>query len=119
MSQPNKTKNAKCVVYSGDFPVLNIPTSSITSITWSGTCSGNGGLDTKQTILVNTLPHVKQIIFSNPMTTVIWADDTKTQVECKHGDVFDESVGFALCVTKKLYGRELYTRLMKRAKRQY
>lgn len=119
MSQPNKTKNA-----SGDFPVLNIPTSSITSssITWSGTClgcAGNGGLDTKQTILINTLPHVKQIIFSNPMTTVIWADDTKTQVECKHGDVFDESVGFALCVTKKLYGRELYTRLMKRAKRQY
>lgn len=90
------------------------------SITWGGVTGNVVFEDMKKFVTpTNTLPHVKQIIFSNPMTTVIWADDTKTQVECKHGDVFDESVGFALCVTKKLYGHELYTRLMNRAKRQY
>jgi hypothetical protein len=68
-------------------------------------------------IPINTIPHVKQIIFSNPVTTVIWADGDKTQVRCHEGDVFDEDVGFALNVVKKLYGRQLYDRMMKRAKR--
>jgi hypothetical protein len=68
-------------------------------------------------IPINTIPHVKQIIFSNPVTTVIWADGDKTQVRCHEGDVFDENIGFALNVVKKLYGRQLYDRMMKRAKR--
>ena len=114
MAQPNKMnpKDVEKLEESLISSCYNLPYLT-TSFTWTTV-----NCDKKQTIPTNTLPHVKQIIFSNPMTTVIWADDTKTQVECKHGDVFDESVGFALCVSKRLYGRELYSRLMKRAKRQ-
>lgn len=47
---------------------------------------------------------VKKVIFNPPATIVFWNDGTKTVSKCEPCDVFDETLGFALCVLKKDYG---------------
>ena len=47
-------------------------------------------------------PAIKRVIYSNPVTTIIWADGTKTQSRCDERDNFDELTGFMMCVFKKI-----------------
>ncbi len=49
---------------------------------------------------------IKDVIFSNPATIVLWADGTKTVVKCQEGDVYSEEVGLALCFAKKALGNK-------------
>jgi hypothetical protein len=42
------------------------------------------------------------VIYSDPVTTIIWADGTKTQSRCDERDNFDELTGFMMCVFKKV-----------------
>lgn len=48
------------------------------------------------------MPEIKQVIYSDPVTVVIWGDGTKTKSRCDEDDIYDELTGFMLCVFKKL-----------------
>lgn len=51
------------------------------------------------------IPSIKKVIFNDPATIVIWADDTKTVV--KAGDeLFDPEKGLAMAISKKALGNE-------------
>ena len=43
---------------------------------------------------------IKNVIFNNPATIVLWADGTKTVVKCEHED-FDPEKGLAMAIVKK------------------
>lgn len=47
---------------------------------------------------------IKRVIFSYPVTVVLWADGTKTLVRCQDGDVFDPEKGLAMAISKKALG---------------
>ena len=47
---------------------------------------------------------IKNVIFSNPATIVMWEDGTKTIVRCGEGDTYDPEKGLAMAVTKKALG---------------
>lgn len=51
---------------------------------------------------------VKKVIFSNPVTTVIWNDDTKTQVRRQKGDKWDMEKALAMAICKKTLGNTPY-----------
>lgn len=44
---------------------------------------------------------IKRVIYSDPVTTIIWDDGSKTQSRCDEHDNFDELTGFMMCVFKK------------------
>ena len=46
------------------------------------------------------LDKIKNVIFNNPATIVLWADGTKTVVKCEHED-FDPEKGLAMAIVKK------------------
>ena len=47
------------------------------------------------------MARIKKVIYSNPVTVVIWDDGTKTKSRCDSQDIYDELTGFMLCVFKK------------------
>lgn len=49
------------------------------------------------------IPQIKNVIIAEPYTTILWSDNTKTQVKCMDEDRFDPEHGFAMCVLKKIY----------------
>lgn len=49
---------------------------------------------------------IKDVIFNNPATIVLWKDGTKTVVKCQPGDVYSKETGLALCIVKKALGNE-------------
>ena len=51
---------------------------------------------------------VKKVIFSKPVTTVIWSDDTKTQVRRQKGDKWDMEKALAMVICKKALGNTPY-----------
>jgi len=57
-------------------------------------------------ILPDIKPTVKNVIFNDPATIVIWSDDTKTVVKCQEGDTYSEELGLAMCISKKYFGNK-------------
>lgn len=51
-----------------------------------------------------TLPEIKNVVFNNPATIVMWADGTKTVVKCQDGDIYDPEKGLAMAISKKIMG---------------
>ena len=49
---------------------------------------------------------IKEVIFNDPATIVIWSDGTKTVVKCQPGDVYSKETGLALCIAKKYLGNK-------------
>lgn len=49
---------------------------------------------------------IKKVIFNNPATIVIWADETKTVVKAQNNELFDPEKGLAMAITKKALGNE-------------
>ena len=49
-------------------------------------------------------PTIKNVIFNDPATIVMWSDGTKTVVKCGENDTFDPEKGVAMCCMKKLLG---------------
>ena len=47
------------------------------------------------------MPDIKRVIYSDPVTVIVWEDGTKTRSRCDESDVYDELTGFMLCVFKK------------------
>lgn len=51
-------------------------------------------------------PTIKNVIFNNPATVVMWSDGTKVVVKCQPGDVYSKETGLALCIAKKFLGNK-------------
>lgn len=49
---------------------------------------------------------IKNVIFNNPATIVLWNDGTKTVVKVQDGDVFDPEKGLTMAIIKKLLGNQ-------------
>ena len=49
---------------------------------------------------------IKNVIFNDPATVVMWSDGTKTVVKCQPGDVYSRETGLALCIAKKFLGNK-------------
>jgi hypothetical protein len=48
--------------------------------------------------------YIKEVIYANPKTIVLWSDDTKTCCKVSEDDVYSEEQGLILCVVKKFMG---------------
>ena len=53
-----------------------------------------------------TEPEIKDVIFNDPATIVIWSDGTKTVVKCSENDTYNKEVGLAMCIAKKYFGNK-------------
>lgn len=49
---------------------------------------------------------IKNVIFNDPATVVIWDDGSKTVVKCQPGDTYSKETGLALCIAKKYLGNK-------------
>ena len=47
---------------------------------------------------------IKQVIFNNPATIVYFKDGSKVVVKTMDGDEFNEEVGLAMAIMKKMFG---------------
>jgi hypothetical protein len=52
------------------------------------------------------IPGIKQVIFNDPATIVIWADGEKTVVKCQNGEPYDPEKGLAMAITKRALGNK-------------
>ena len=52
------------------------------------------------------MPGIKQVIFNDPATIVIWADGEKTVVKCQNGEPYDPEKGLAMAITKRALGNK-------------
>ena len=50
------------------------------------------------------LPEIKDVIFNEPATIVMWSDGTKTVVKCQEGEGYDPEKGMAMAISKKALG---------------
>lgn len=57
-------------------------------------------------IAKSAAPQIKNVIFNDPATVVIWSDDSKTVVKCQPGDTYSKETGLALCIAKKYLGNK-------------
>jgi hypothetical protein len=49
---------------------------------------------------------IKEVIFNNPATIVIWSDGSKTVVKCQPDDEYNKETGLAMCIVKKVFGNK-------------
>jgi hypothetical protein len=47
---------------------------------------------------------IKQVIFNNPATIVYFNDGSKVVVKTMEGDEFNEEIGLAMAIMKKIFG---------------
>lgn len=52
------------------------------------------------------LPEIKDVIFNEPATIIIWKDGTKTVVKCQEGEDYDPEKGLAMAISKKALGNK-------------
>lgn len=50
------------------------------------------------------IPEIKDVIFNEPATIIIWKDGTKTVVKCQPGEGYDPEKGLAMAISKKSLG---------------
>lgn len=46
--------------------------------------------------------YIKEVIYSNPATVVIWSDGTKTVSKCSPSDEYSKETGLMCCLLKKI-----------------
>lgn len=51
-------------------------------------------------------PSIKNVIFNDPATIVLWADGTKTIVKSSVNDIYDPEKGLAMAIAKKCLGNK-------------
>ena len=47
---------------------------------------------------------IKRVIFSDPVTVILWANGDKTTVRCQPGETYDKEKGLALAIIKHEIG---------------
>ena len=56
------------------------------------------------------IPHgwmaIKNVVFNDPATIVMWQDGTKTIVKCGENDEYDPEKGLAMAIAKKAFGNQ-------------
>lgn len=52
------------------------------------------------------IPKIKNVIFNEPATIIIWSDGTKTVVKCQEGEGYDPEKGMAMAISKKALGNK-------------
>ena len=52
------------------------------------------------------IPEIKNVIFNEPATIVMWSDGTKTVVKCQEGEGYDPEKGMAMAISKKALGNK-------------
>ena len=52
------------------------------------------------------VPNIKNVIFNDPLTIIVWSDGTKTFVKASENDVYDPEKGMALAIAKKAMGNK-------------
>lgn len=52
------------------------------------------------------VPEIKDVIFNNPATIILWEDGTKTVVKVQDGDEWSAEHGFAMAIAKKALGNK-------------
>lgn len=60
----------------------------------------------RSTDTTRSTPSIKDVIFNDPATIVIWSDGSKTVVKCQSGDTYSKETGLALCIAKKYLGNK-------------
>ena len=53
-----------------------------------------------------SVPGIKDVIFNDPATIVLWEDGTKTVVKTQDGDEYDPEKGLAMAISKKALGNK-------------
>lgn len=53
--------------------------------------------------------HIKQVIFNDPATIILWNDGTKTVAKCLDGDEYDAEKGFCIAYLKKMIGAKQFS----------
>ena len=48
--------------------------------------------------------YIKEVIYSNPATIVLWSDKTKTICKAVENDTYNPEAGLAICILKKVLG---------------
>lgn len=48
--------------------------------------------------------YIKEVIYSNPATIVLWSDKTKTICKAAEADTYNPEAGLAICILKKVLG---------------
>lgn len=61
-------------------------------------------------ITTKVRPTIKQVIFNDPATIILWTDGTKTVVKCCDGDEYDAETGFYAAYLKKLLGTKQFNK---------
>ena len=54
----------------------------------------------------NRVPQIKDVIYNDPATIVLWMDGTKTVVKCGDYDIYDPEKGLAMAIAKKTLGNQ-------------
>lgn len=49
---------------------------------------------------------IKNVIFNNPATIILWADGSKTVVMCGERDTYDPEKGMAMAIARKVLGNK-------------
>lgn len=83
-----------------DLDVINIIKQSLNARYGRKACSDR---ITTAVNKANMHRQIKKVIFNNPATIVIWADNVKTIVKCD-GEKFDPEKGLAMAIVKRLLG---------------
>lgn len=52
------------------------------------------------------IPKIKNVIFNEPATIILWVDGTKTVVKCQEGEGYDPEKGMAMAISKKALGNK-------------
>lgn len=48
-------------------------------------------------------PKVKEVIYSKPVTAVVWSDGKITRTRCQGNDEYDKEKGLLYCLVKRAY----------------
>lgn len=49
------------------------------------------------------MPHIDEVYFNKPYTTVKWTDGTTTTVKCRDDDEFNKEIGVSMAITRRYY----------------
>ena len=58
------------------------------------------------------LVYIERVIYKDPATIVFWSDGTKTTSKCDERDTYNEEMGLAVAVMKKLVSSEFTVKLL-------
>lgn len=53
---------------------------------------------------VDIRDNIKDVIFNDPATIILWKDGSKTIVKAQEGELYDPEKGFAMAIAKKVLG---------------